>query len=641
MLPLPLRAQEQPAQDQSELKQGPSQGMTAPSNMILPVAQDSGQNQEAVYRLGEVDEAYTLGPNDSIEIKVQSHSELSGVYPLNAEGKIQYEFAGDVALGGMTKKVAEDTLKKVIAEYVVTPRVILKIVEFNSKAVYVLGQVTRPGKYYMRSEVIPVLEAIIEAGMPLPDSAMHRTRLITPSKNGESVIMTVDLNALLQRGDLRNNFEMRSGDQLYIPSTQEEMEDAQRKNEDSLALAKVEETEPVSEDVRYTLGPDDVIKITVQKHPEASGTYSVNLEGKIQMDMGGDIYVSGLTAKELEEKIAKLISSYVDAPDVNVAILEYRSKVYYMLGQVTRPGKYYMRSEAIPVLEAIIEAGMPLPDSAMHRTRLITPSKNGESVIMTVDLNALLQRGDLRNNFEMRSGDQLYIPSTQEEMEDAQRKNEDSLALAKVEETEPVSEDVRYTLGPDDVIKITVQKHPEASGTYSVNLEGKIQMDMGGDIYVSGLTAKELEEKIAKLISSYVDAPDVNVAILEYRSKVYYVIGEVGTPGKFYMRSESIPVREAVVEAGLPTLAAAMRKCRLITPAKSGKAITQNVDLYSVLYGGDLDKNPEMHPGDFLYVPSTVMAKVIRVVAPVAAPVTSAAATQSGIGTLSNPLPKK
>ncbi len=201
---------------------------------------------------------------------------------------------------------------------------------------------------------------------------------------------------------------------------------------------------------------------------------------------------------------------------------------------------------------------------------------------------------------------------------------------------QPISnpEAVRYTLGPDDVIEINVQRHTEFSGTYPVNLEGKIQYEFVGDVDVNGLTKKEVEDKISKLISGYVVNPEVNVTILEYRSKVYYVIGEVGRPGKYFMRSDSITVREAVVEAGLPTFSAAMRKCRLITPAKNGKVKTKKIDLYTILYGGNLKKNLEMSSGDFLYVPSTIMAKVFRVIAPITEPVTTAAEAQTGVTTL-------
>lgn len=196
------------------------------------------------------------------------------------------------------------------------------------------------------------------------------------------------------------------------------------------------------------------------------------------------------------------------------------------------------------------------------------------------------------------------------------------------------SEAMLYTLGPDDVVDIQVQRHTEFSGTFPVNLEGKIQMPFAGDIEVTGLTKKELADKIAKLISNYVINPEVNVTILEYRSKYYLVIGEVNRPGRYFMRSETTTVKDAIVEAGLPMVSAAMRKCRLITPDKNGRVKTRAVDIYAILYGGNLRKNLEMHPGDTLYVPATVMAKAFRVIAPITEPVTSAAGAQSGLNTL-------
>ncbi|MDD4900072.1 MAG: polysaccharide export protein [Candidatus Omnitrophica bacterium] len=184
-------------------------------------------------------------------------------------------------------------------------------------------------------------------------------------------------------------------------------------------------------------------------------------------------------------------------------------------------------------------------------------------------------------------------------------------------DTSKYMDPTKYTLGPDDVVDISVLRHQEFSGVYPVNQEGKIQYKFVGDLEVTGMTKTQLEAKIKEIISSYVINPEVNVTITEFKSKVIYILGEVGQPGKFYMRSESIPVREAVVQAGLPTLAAAMRRCLLITPDKSGKPKSRPVDLYAVLYGGDLKKNVEMVPGEVLYVPATVMAKIVRVISPV------------------------
>ncbi len=226
--------------------------------------------------------------------------------------------------------------------------------------------------------------------------------------------------------------------------------------------------------------------------------------------------------------------------------------------------------------------------------------------------------------------DELKVIETtgQQGIQEAQA--QPKLALAQAMPSSQYQDPLKYTLGPDDVVQIDVMRHPEFSGTYPVNMEGKLQYKFVGDIDVNGLTKKELEEKIKSIIANFVISPEVNVTVTEYKSKVIYVLGEVGQPGKYYIRSENIAVREAVVQAGLPTQAAAMRKCRIVTPSKDGKVKIKKVDLYSVLYGGNLQYNYEMHAGDVLYVPCTVMAKVIRIINPVTATVSGAAAGPSG-----------
>lgn len=191
------------------------------------------------------------------------------------------------------------------------------------------------------------------------------------------------------------------------------------------------------------------------------------------------------------------------------------------------------------------------------------------------------------------------------------------LAVPVIQTDEPT----RYTLGPEDVIEIMVRRHGEFSGRYPINGEGKIQYKFVGDIEVAGLTKTEVKERITKILSHYIINPDVDVSILDYRSKVIYVIGEVGAPGKYYMKSDKISLREAVVQAGLPTLAASMRRTQLIRPDKSGQPKESKVDLYSILYEGKLNLDLDMLPGDVLVVPATLFAKIARILNPIASPV--------------------
>jgi len=184
-----------------------------------------------------------------------------------------------------------------------------------------------------------------------------------------------------------------------------------------------------------------------------------------------------------------------------------------------------------------------------------------------------------------------------------------------------------YTLGKEDVIEITVLRHAEVSGDFIINNEGKIQYQFIGDIPIEGLKKDEVKVLLTERLSEYIISPDVTVKIIGYNSKIVYVIGEVGSPGKIYMRGDTITVREALVQAGLPLLSGKTTKTRLITPSDTGKPDKKIVDVNKLLYEGDLRENLIMKPGDTLYIPPTVMAKAMRVIQPVAQPINAAGST--------------
>jgi len=191
--------------------------------------------------------------------------------------------------------------------------------------------------------------------------------------------------------------------------------------------------------------------------------------------------------------------------------------------------------------------------------------------------------------------------------------------------------DSRYTLGANDVLTITVQRHPELSGKYTINREGKIQFEFVGDILVSGMPKEQAAVVVAKRLEQYIIRPDVTVVITEYNSKVVYLVGEVGLPGKIYMRGNTISVRDALLAANLPQLTAATEKAVLFTPSDNGKVVIKKVNVYALLYRGDLRQNYVMKPGDTLYLPATLWAKVARLINPITQPISQAAGAGAAI----------
>ncbi len=178
-----------------------------------------------------------------------------------------------------------------------------------------------------------------------------------------------------------------------------------------------------------------------------------------------------------------------------------------------------------------------------------------------------------------------------------------------------------YTLGRDDVMRISVRNQPEFSGDFPVGYDGRIQYNYLDDIPVAGLTKYEVQQVLEKLLQQYVRVPVVNVQIVAYNSKVVYVIGEVNRPGKFIMRGDAIKLREAILAAGLPNPRAAISRVHVIKPDLNDPAV-RVINLKRILYKGKLKDDVDLAAGEIVVVPSTVMSKVNDFLANLLSPVT-------------------
>ena len=161
---------------------------------------------------------YTLGRDDVIRIQVRNQPEFSGDFVVGPDGKIQYNYLGDLPVLGLTKYELEQVLEKLLQRYVRVPKTNVTIVGYNSKAVYVLGEVNRPGKYIMRGDVIKLREAIIAAGLPTGTAALGRTHIIKPDLNNPTV-RKINLKRILFKGKLKQDIDLYPGEIVVVPST--------------------------------------------------------------------------------------------------------------------------------------------------------------------------------------------------------------------------------------------------------------------------------------------------------------------------------------------------------------------------------------------------------------------------------------
>ena len=195
-------------------------GQMSPAMQQAPIMPIAGNRRTGYdYTTWQVGNGpYTLGRDDIVHIDARSQPDFTGDFIVGPEGAIQYGILGDVPVLGMTKYEVQQVISKLLERYVRTPVVNVSIVGYNSKAVYMIGEFNRPGKYLMRGDVIKLREAVIAANLPNHRAAMYRTHIVTPGVNG-SKIRKINLRKALYKGKLENDIDLYPGEIVVVPAS--------------------------------------------------------------------------------------------------------------------------------------------------------------------------------------------------------------------------------------------------------------------------------------------------------------------------------------------------------------------------------------------------------------------------------------
>lgn len=157
----------------------------------------------------------------------------------------------------------------------------------------------------------------------------------------------------------------------------------------------------------FRLGPGDRVRVSVWGEEKLLHEVEVGPDGAIAYPLIGDVQVAGLTLDELRIEVAQRIKALVVDPVVSVALLETRSTVVHVVGEVVRPGVVtYVRGAS--VLGAIQAAGGFLPATADLEEVRVIRDRMGARQAYGLDLEAVLA-GDAPDMW-LVPGDVVYVP---------------------------------------------------------------------------------------------------------------------------------------------------------------------------------------------------------------------------------------
>lgn len=162
----------------------------------------------------------------------------------------------------------------------------------------------------------------------------------------------------------------------------------------------------------------------------------------------------------------------------------------------------------------------------------------------------------------------------------------------------------------------------QVAGPHLVRPDGTVGLGIYGSVFVAGMTLTEAKCAVEQHLSAHMHSPEVSVDVLEYRSKVYYVIADGGGAGERVYRLPSTgndTVLSAVSQiSGLPSVAC-KGQIWIARPSPECHCPDQRlfVDWDSIARGAQTCTNYQLLPGDRLYIRSdpfirfdTKMAKI-------------------------------
>lgn len=301
----------------------------------------------------------------------------------------------------------------------------------------------------------------------------------------------------------------------------------------------------------YIIGAEDVLQITVWDHEDLTRSVTVSADGYFSFPLIGQIEAGGLTLRELEKTIARLLDKdYIVNPQVTIAVAEFKSKKVFILGEVTKPGAFYL-SKSDTLLEVISKAGgvtqdagreiiivRPIAGSLVQQPARLD-SKNNQ--LIHVELQALLA-GDVQKNISVQDNDTIYVPKASVFSVFGEVRKPGSYPLEK---EMSVLEAISIAGGPTenaDTQKLELLRNEDGEQQKLIlNIKQLLEVSAGAEEYM-------------------IRDGDV---IYQPKAEFFFVMGEVKKPGT-YKLEEGMTVTKAISVAGGFTEKASKKKVKIL-----------------------------------------------------------------------------
>ncbi len=159
---------------------------------------------------------YKLRKGDSFDVDMEFSPEFNQTVVVQPDGYITLKGVGSIHVESETIPELTETIKSAYSKILHDPVIAVSLKDFEKPYFVATGQVGKPGKYDLRSD-LTVTEAVAIAG-GFTDKAKHsQVVLFRPSPSGGYEAKLINIKKLLNSRNLSEDLEVQPGDLVYVP----------------------------------------------------------------------------------------------------------------------------------------------------------------------------------------------------------------------------------------------------------------------------------------------------------------------------------------------------------------------------------------------------------------------------------------
>ncbi len=179
------------------------------SNILLAQDPVTGSQQKAAK------EYYKIGVNDVLGIFVKDEAALTQDMVVMPDGRIIFPMIGEIMAQGHSAIDLKDTITEKLKEFIKNPVVTVMVRQSNSRRIYTIGNVSRPGPYPLEADMT-VLQALSVAG-GFTEWADRKFVMVVRRANGKETMLRFNYQDFIAGKNLENNYMLAPGDTIVVP----------------------------------------------------------------------------------------------------------------------------------------------------------------------------------------------------------------------------------------------------------------------------------------------------------------------------------------------------------------------------------------------------------------------------------------